>query len=253
MTENQKPILIASNLTVDYRVTLQRSSNTKREKLLASVMGKTQTISALKNVSFVIHDGDVVALLGASGSGKTSLVRVLAGLEHPTAGAVWASSLPSTLKMSGTTFPTLSGSRNIRLSLFALGFTKAQVNERYKEIVKSIGIKDAIHRPLKSYSSGMTAKLNFALAMSRSPEIVLIDERLKDGEGKGNENLQGQIAKIKTAARAILMVQKNPEIIRENCNRVIWLEKGEIRADGSVDEVLELYQQAHPKRSRRSE
>lgn len=253
MPDHSSPILIASNLRVEYKVAVQRNSKNRREKFLASIMGQTQTITALDSVSFVVNRGDVVALIGASGSGKSSLVRVLAGLQQPTAGAVWANSLPSTLRMSGVTFNTLSGSRNIRLSLFALGFNRAEVNERYREIVKAIGIKDAIHRPLKSYSSGMTAKMNFALAMSRSPEIVLIDERLRDGEGKDSENVQGQLEKLKSQAGAIMMVQKNLETVRNICNRVIWLEKGSIRADGTVEEVLPLFESAHPKRKRRSE
>lgn len=245
-----KPVLIVSDLSVEYRVSAQRNSENRRQKVLAMVMGKTEKIKALNNVSFVVHEGESIGIVGRSGSGKSTLVRVLAGLEKPTSGAVWADSLPTTLAVTGTMLKGLSGSRNIRLSLFALGLNRAQVEERYREIVKLLNFKDAIHRPLTSYSSGMVTKLKTAIALSRSPKILLIDQKIRDADDDTDEreNNVDNIDVIRSNASVILLVHKNPKVVLANCQRVIWLERGSIKADGPAEEVLAKFSAGKPRK-----
>ncbi len=245
-----KPVLIVSDLSVEYRVAAQRNSENRRQKLLAMVMGKTETIKALKNVSLVVNHGETIGVIGRSGSGKSTLIRVLAGLEKPTSGAVWAKSLPTTLSVSGTLLKGLSGSRNIRLSLFALGMNRSQVEERYREILKLLNFKDAIHRPLTSYSSGMLMKLKIAIAMSRSPEILLIDQKLQggDSESEDGDTSVENINSLHEKAGAVILVNKNLKVISANCSRVIWIEEGEIKADGPTAEIIAKFEAAARKR-----
>lgn len=252
---NAKPVLIVSELSVEYQVAAQRNSENRRQKLLAMVMGKTETIKALNDVSFVISEGESVGIIGRSGAGKSTLIRVLAGLEKPTSGAVWASSLPSTLAVTGTLLKGLSGSRNIRLTLFALGMNRAQVEERYREILKALNFKEAIHRPLKSYSSGMMMKLKIAIALSRSPEILLIDQKLQggDSEDEDRDTSVENLKSLREKAGAVVLVHKNLKVIESNCSRVIWLDKGMIRADGPTAEVLQKFLTAGKKRKPEAE
>ena len=245
-----QPVLIVSDLSVEYRVSAQRNSENRRQKLLAMVMGKTETIQALKNISLVVNHGETIGVIGRSGSGKSTLVRVLAGLEKPTSGAVWAKSLPTTLSVSGTLLKGLSGSRNIRLSLFALGMNRNQVEERYREILKSLNFKEAIHRPLNSYSSGMLMKLKIAIAMSRTPEILLIDQKLQGGneDSVDGDASVDNLNNLREKAGVVILVHKNPKVIAANCSRAIWLDKGEIKADGPAAEVIAKFEATNKKR-----
>jgi teichoic acid transport system ATP-binding protein len=244
----QEPVLVVSNVHVEYQVAVQRNSTSIWKRVLTSVASSKTTLHAVKGVSFVVNRGEVVGLVGGNGSGKSSLIRVIAGLQKPAQGAVWASSTPAMLSINGTMIRALSGSRNIRLSLFALGMSKAEVASRYNQVVKMTGLKDAIHRPIKTYSSGMQARLKFAIAMSRTPEILLIDEALGTGDGKFANKSSQLLSDMKENAGAVLMVNHSRNAITNSCDRVLWIEKGELKADGPTAEVMELYEKAHPRR-----
>jgi teichoic acid transport system ATP-binding protein len=245
---SKEPVLIVSDIHVDYIVSVQRNSTSIWKRVLTSITSSKTTLNAVKGVSFVVHRGEVVGIVGGNGSGKSSLIRVIAGLQRPAKGAVWASTTPAMLSINGTMIRALSGSRNIRLSLFALGFTKAEVADRYNQVVKMTGLKDSIHRPIKTYSSGMQARLKFAIAMSRTPEILLIDEALGTGDGQFANKSSQLLRDMKENAGAVLMVNHSRAAIVNSCDRVLWIEKGELKADGPTAEVMELYEKVHPKR-----
>jgi len=139
--------------------------------------------------------------------------------------------------------PALSGARNLRLGLLALGFTPSEVDEKYHEAIELSGIKEFIHHPMNTYSSGMAARLRFALAIARVPDILLIDEALGTGDAKFASRSQRMIDQVRDEAGAVLMVNHAATIIQKNCTRAIWLEKGVLMQDGPVDEVLAAYEE----------
>lgn len=244
MTDNPT-ILLASHVSVDYQVRVQRKTEDDGNVLLSQIMGHKTTVHAIKDVSFSITRGESVGLIGTNGSGKSSLIRVLSGLQRPTSGAVWAASTPAMLSISGTLLKNLSGARNLRLGLLALGFSPEEVGEKYKQAVEISGLKEKIHHPLSTYSSGMSARLKFALAVSRVPDILLVDEALGTGDARFAAKSQKLMDQIRATAGAVLMVNHSAAIIEANCDRVLWLEQGVLRADGPTDDVLEQYRVHH--------
>lgn len=238
-----EPILIASHVVVDYDVRVQRKTANEGGNVLSQIMGHNTVVHAVQDVSFEINRGESVGLVGTNGSGKSSLIRVLSGLQKPTSGAVWATSTPAMLSLAGTLIRNLSGARNIRLGLLALGFSPDEVGDRYKEAVEISGLKDKIHHPMRTYSSGQQARLKFALAISRVPDILLVDEALGTGDARFAHKSQRLMEEIRQTAGAVLMVNHSAAIIEQNCERVLWLEKGKLRADGPTEDVMEQYRE----------
>ncbi len=238
-----EPVLIADHVSIDYKVLAQRHGAPGVKRIVAQVMGRKQTIHAVKDVSFVVMRGESVGLVGSNGSGKSSLIRVLSGLQRPTSGAVYATSTPGMLAVSGVLMAALSGARNIRLGLLALGLSPDEVTQLYPQVVETTGLKDAIHLPVKTYSSGMKARLKFGVATARTPEILLVDEALGTGDSRFRANAQARLEEIKQSAGAVIVVNHNAATIASTTHRCIWLERGVIRMDGATAEVLPLYEE----------
>lgn len=245
-----EPILIADHISVEYKVLSQRHGQPGLQRMLAQVMGRRRTIQAVKDVSFVINRGESVGLIGSNGSGKSSLIRVLSGLQKPTSGAVYATSTPGMLAVSGVLMSNLSGARNIRLGLLAKGFSPDEVAELYPSVVEHAGIRDALHNPVKTYSSGMKARLKFAVAVAKTPEILLVDEALATGDSQFRAKAQDRLKEIRDTAGAVLVVNHNAKTIANTTQRCIWLERGVIRKDGPTAEVLPQYEEYLEKRKK---
>lgn len=237
-----EPILIASHVDVRYTVRAQRRNASTAQQLLSRVMGAKSEVHAVKDVSFILQRGESVGLIGTNGSGKSSLIRVLAGLQRPTSGAVWGSSVPAMLSVGGVMMNKLSGSRNIRLGLLAMGLSPSEVATLYPQVIEQSGLKDSIHFPVETYSSGMRARLKFAIATAVVPDILLIDEALSTGDARFRAQSRERLDHVLETAGAVIYVNHNAQSIASTCERVIWLERGVLRADGPVDAVLPEYE-----------
>ncbi len=242
-TDERDLILIADHITIEYEVLAQRHGRSAAERIVSQVMGRKQIIHAVKDVSFVLRRGDALGLIGSNGSGKSSLVRVLAGLQRPTKGAVWATSTPSMLAMSGVMMPDLSGARNIRLGLLALGLTPDEVADLYPHVIEITGLRESIHLPVRTYSSGMRARLKFGIATARAPEILLVDEALGTGDSRFRASAEARLAEIQSNAGAVIVVNHNAATIEETTKTCIWMEKGIVRASGRTSDVLPMYEE----------
>ena len=236
------PVLVVSHLDLDYQVKVQRNTGGGLGRIFAKAIGKTAIVHALTDINLVVRRGEVVALLGTSGSGKSSLIRVLAGLEHPTNGAVWALSLPELLNPTGTQMKLLSGARNVRLSLLARGLSPQETSEAYSQVVKVGELKEFIHRPLDTYSSGMRSRLRFAVAMAKAPEILLIDEGLGGGDATFAQKRGALLDETRAQAGAVIMVGQSPGSAAKVCTRAVWLDHGKVRADGPASVVIPMYE-----------
>lgn len=210
---------------------------------LANAIGMTTytRVNAVNNVSFTVREGEHVGLVGANGSGKSTMLRMIAGVEPPSSGRILAAATPVLLGVNAALIPTLTGARNVRLGLLALGFAPSEIKDIMPGVVELAGIGDAIHRPMNTYSSGMGARLRFAIAASARPDILLIDEALGTGDAAFAARSQRAIDDLRAGAGTIFLVSHAAKTIEEMCTRAIWLDKGDLIADGEAIPVARAY------------
>jgi teichoic acid transport system ATP-binding protein len=181
-------------------------------------------------------------LIGSNGSGKSTLLRSIAGLQAKESGEVYVRGEASLLGVGATLKKELSGYRNAMLGGLAMGLSRAEVEERIPKVARFAGLGDAMGRPMRTYSSGMRARLAFAIATLRVPDILLIDEALAVGDKKFKRRSLNRISQIQHDAGTVVMVSHNTNEIRKTCTRVVWLEQGVIAMDGPMEEVLDAYE-----------
>lgn len=198
-------------------------------------------VDALTNVSLKVREGEHVGIVGANGSGKSTLLRVIAGVEPPWRGRVLAEATPVLLGVNAAMMPALTGERNVRLGLLALGFKPEDVSEIMPSVIELAGIGSAIHRPMKTYSSGMAARLRFAIAASASPSILLIDEALGTGDAAFSDRSREKIDELRAGAGTIFLVSHAAQTIENMCTRAVWLHSGQVILDGPASDVARAY------------
>lgn len=200
-------------------------------------------IHALRGVDLRVHKGETVGVIGRNGSGKSTMLKAIAGLLPPSQGAVYATATPVLLAVGAALRADLSGRRNIFLGGSAIGMSVAELERRFDEIVEFAGLAHAIDRPLKTYSSGMRARLQFAVASAIEPEILLIDEALAVGDAEFRRKSAARVREMHKAAGTVFIVSHGKGL--ENlCTRVIWLDDGKIVADGPAKAILAQYEKA---------
>lgn len=239
------PAVVLRDLSLTYRI----FEDTRRPTLRRLVARRfrprsSRAVEAVKGVSLTAARGEAVGIVGRNGSGKTTLLKVIAGLLPPTRGAVYAASRPVLLGVGAALHAELSGRRNIILGGTALGLTRRQITERFDEIVDFAGVGDFIDVPLRAYSSGMKARLQFAIATSVLPDILLIDEALAVGDEEFRQRSNRRIGQLVEGAGTLFLVSHSLRSIRKLCTRALWLDAGRVVADGEPGEVVEAYRAA---------
>jgi teichoic acid transport system ATP-binding protein len=213
-------------------------------------------VHAIQGVSFSTYRGEAVGIIGPNGSGKSTLMQAIAGLLPPASGEVYAHSMPMLLGVGAVLNRKLSGRRNILLGGLALGLTRSQVAEREQEIIDFAGLADSIDRPMKTYSSGMQSRLQFAISSAVEPEILIIDEALSVGDASFKAKSEARIRQLRESAGTVFLVSHSMGSIRSTCTRVLWIQDGLIQLDGTPDEVIPHYQEmqrSQPERDARAE
>lgn len=238
-----RPSLIVDDVHVHYRTFGGRrlpegASWTSR---LRRHVGAVDVVRAVQGVSFVAHHGESIGLIGHNGSGKSTLLRAIAGALPTAKGRIYADGTASLLGVNAALMRDLSGEANIVLGGLALGLTPAQIRERYDDIVDLAGIGDFLHLPMRAYSSGMGARLRFAISTASRPDILMIDEALATGDAEFKQRSGERVAEIVEHAGTVLLVSHSMSTIRSMCDRVLWLDHGRLVADGPTAEVLEEY------------
>ncbi len=203
---------------------------------------KSTIVHAVKDLSFELHIGEAVGIVGSNGSGKSTLLRAIAGLQSPAAGAVFVRGEPHLLGVGAALKPALSGYRNVMLGGLAMGMTREEVEAELEGVREFSGLGEAMARPMNTYSSGMRARLSFSIATLRIPDVLLIDEALAVGDQDFRTRSLARINEIREQASTVVMVTHNVNEIRQTCTRCLWLDQGELVADGAVDDVLERYE-----------
>lgn len=212
-------------------------------RAIARAIGREpmEQVRALAGVSLVARAGEAVGIVGLNGSGKSTLLRVVAGLETPQRGRVRAASTPVLLGVNAAILPELSGQQNVRLGCLAMGMSPEQARAAYPEVLEVAGIGSSIHRPMRTYSSGMAARLKFAIAAAANPRILLIDEALATGDAAFRERSEERMSRLRENAGCVFLVSHAATTIEETCTRAIWLHKGHIVTDGPAFDVAQMY------------
>lgn len=199
---------------------------------------------ALKDISFELRRGEALGLVGANGAGKTTLLRIISGLIKPDAGSLRIRGRVAPLIALGAGFnPILSGRENIYVNMAILGLTKAEIDQRFDEVVEFAEIGEAIDTPVQSYSSGMAARLGFACAIHTEPDILLIDEVLSVGDTRFQSKCYRKLDILRNRKVSIIMVSHNSEAILGVCHRAIYIEKGILKKDGYANIIISLYEE----------
>src|SRR4029077_15036965 len=200
---------------------------------------------ALRDVSFDISRGEVVGLIGRNGAGKTTLLKLLSRITRPTAGFAEVRGRVGSLLEVGTGFhPELTGRENIYLSGAILGMSKREIGQKYDAIVDFAGIERYIDTPLKHFSTGMQMRLAFAVAAHLEPEILFVDEVLAVGDLEFQKKCLGKMQEVSKTGRTIVFVSHQMNQIRRLCERVLWIDSGQIRLDGFAETVIGSYEQS---------
>lgn len=198
-------------------------------------------VKAVTDVSLVSYAGQAIGILGHNGSGKSTLLRMIAGGDATSSGEIMVSSQPSLLGVSAALQPKLTGAANVRLGCLAMGMSPDQTDELYGEIVDFAELGDAINRPMNTYSSGMGARLRFAIATSIKPDILLIDEALSTGDATFAKKAKERMGELLGRSGTVFLVAHGGGVIRENCNHAIWMHQGEIIGDGELESIAQPY------------
>ena len=200
---------------------------------------------ALHDVNFDIYEGECVGIIGTNGSGKSTILKIITGVLTPTAGEVKVDGRISALLELGAGFNMeYSGLENVYLNGTMIGFSKEEIDARLNDILEFADIGDFIHQPVKTYSSGMFVRLAFAVAINIDPEILIVDEALSVGDVFFQQKCEDRIQHfIQSGDVTVLFVSHSMEQVERICQRAVWIEKGDLRMDGPVDEVCKAYRE----------
>ncbi|GAA3388425.1 ABC transporter ATP-binding protein [Streptomyces roseoviridis] len=252
-TQDRVPTVIADNVHIVYRVNGagggKGSATAALSRILRRRKGETERgvrkVHAVRGVSFTAYRGEAIGLIGTNGSGKSTLLRAIAGLLPTESGKVYTDGQPSLLGVNAALMSDLTGERNVILGGLAMGMTRDEIKSRYQDIVDFSGINekgDFISLPMRTYSSGMGARLRFAIAAAKQHDVLMIDEALATGDRKFQIRSEERIRELRKEAGTVFLVSHSNKSIRDTCDRVLWLEKGELLMDGPTDEVISAYE-----------
>ncbi|EJT5920512.1 ATP-binding cassette domain-containing protein [Clostridium perfringens] len=217
----------------------------KRSERLANAFGKEKNIKefyALKGVSFEISKGECVGIIGHNGAGKSTLLKLLTGVAFPTSGEIEINGrLASMLELGSGFNPELTGMENIYFNGSLNGLTKEEIDGKLKDILEFADIGNFIEQPVKNYSSGMFARLAFAVAINVDPDILIVDEILSVGDVGFQVKCMEKFNEFKKKGKTILYVSHGLGTVKKFCDRAIWLQKGEVVDDGNSVIVVERY------------
>ena len=239
------PAIHCADIVKRFRI-YERSATSLHETFVRFLTGKRilldQPYFALTDVNITVANGESVGLIGANGSGKSTILRVIAGIYPPSSGTVsLGGSIAAVLELGAGFHPDLSGSDNLYIYGTALGLSRAQIKSRLDEILEFADIGNFIETPVKYYSSGMVARLAFAVAVCIEPDILLLDEVLSVGDESFRDRCMARLIRFRDRGGTLLFVSHDLETVREFCTRAIWMEHGKIRMDAEVDEVIDAY------------
>lgn len=232
------------NVTMKFNLGIEKNNSFK--ETFINMFKKKQKVNndfiALKNVSFEVNKGEVIGIVGSNGAGKSTLLKIVSGVMKPTKGEVEVNGVISPMIELGAGFDMeLTARENIFLNGAVLGYSKQFLEEKFNDIVEFSELREFLDVPIKNFSSGMIAKLAFSIATIVNPEILIVDEILSVGDIKFQEKSKNKMMEMIRGGTTVLFVSHSLDQIRALCNRVIWLEHGEVQMIGDVNIVCDEY------------
>ena len=240
------PIVSVKNISLKFKMEQNRANSLKETcvRWLKRDL-KSEDFWALTDVSFDVEKGDVIGIIGHNGAGKSTLLKVISGIMKPTKGTIEAhGNIVPMLELGSGFDMELSGRENIYLNGAILGYSEEFLNEKYDEIVTFSELGNFIEAPLRTYSSGMLARLAFSVACIVEPEILIVDEILSVGDADFQEKSRARMMDLMTGGTTVFFVSHSLKQIREMCNKVVWLEHGKIQVVGKTGEICDKYEGA---------
>ena len=242
------PVISIQHVTMVFKVATSNVSGLK-EYVIQKIEKKIshRELKALDDVSFDVYKGEVVGIIGTNGSGKSTLLRIVSGALRPTSGQVVVDKKKVQLLTLGTRFDyELTAKENVYLNGSIIGYSRSFIDQHYDEIVEFAELQDFMEEKVKNFSSGMVSRLGFAIATAGgAAEILILDEVLSVGDEFFRKKSLAKIQEMIHGGSTVLMVSHNMNTIRQNCSKVIWIEKGDLRMIGSPKEVCAAYSKMH--------
>ena len=232
-------------LGLTYKTSIdQRPTLKARAKSLGRSGKHVRIIQALDDVNLDVEYGQVLGIIGTNGAGKSSMMRVIAGIIPPTKGRIEVFGSVSTLLALGVGFnPSMSGRDNVFLGGLAAGMSREEIETHFQEIAEFSELGEAIDAPMRTYSSGMFSRLAFSVAATVRPDILIVDEALSTGDAKFKEKSLNRMKELRSDDRALILVSHAMATLREVCNDVLWLHKGKVVQRGTPNETIDAYQE----------
>lgn len=245
-TVNKETVVRLEQVGVRYRIASERVA-TFKEYMIRRFQGKIALgdFWALRQVDLSIFKGEMIGLIGPNGAGKSTLLKLIARVMRPTKGRVWVKGVVAPLLEFGAGFhPDLTGRENIFLNGALLGFTNSEMQEKFDRIVDFAELWEFIDVPVRNYSSGMAARLGFAVATDIDPDILILDEILSVGDESFQRKSLSRMREFRDHGATIILVSHNMETISDMCHRAVWLDHGQITMVGESGDVVPAYQEA---------
>jgi ABC-type polysaccharide/polyol phosphate transport system ATPase subunit len=237
-------VIEVKNVNVTYRVLMNKSSSLK-ELFRDAIKGKARVIDyvAIKDVSFTVDKGEVVAILGRNGAGKSTLLKVLAGVLPPTKGSsVVNGKIAPMIELGAGFHPEMTGTENVLFYSVLMGRSVKSVKERTPAIGEWAGVTDHMGFPLRTFSSGMVARLAFSTATDEQTEVLLVDEVLSVGDSDFQMKSKARMEQMITSGAAVVLVSHDMTAVRALADRAIWLEDGNVKMIGKASDVVDAYE-----------
>lgn len=232
-----------SNISMQFRLSAEKVDSLK-DFLIRKIRNNLNynEFSALDNVSFNVKKGEVLGIVGMNGAGKSTLLKIIAGVMKPTSGSITKNGTVAPLIELGAGFNgELNAIENIYLNGMLLGYSKKFINSKLEEIIDYAELDKFIYSPIKSYSSGMKARLGFSIATIVKPDILIVDEVLAVGDYKFREKSEAKILSMMEGGTTVLFVSHSLDQVQKLCARAVLLEKGAVKGIGPVNEIIEKY------------
>ena len=248
--DERETVIKVEHLSMKFNLNKEKVDNLK-EYMIRLVKGKIEyeKFVALNDINFEIKRGDRLAILGFNGAGKSTLLKAIVGVYKPTEGAITKKGVIAPLLELGAGFdPNYTGRENIYLYGAILGYSHEYIEDKIDEIIAFSELGHFIEVPVKNYSSGMRARLGFSIATAVDPDILILDEVLSVGDAKFRKKSLAKVKSMFDKGVTVLFVSHSIEQVKAVCNRAILLEKGNIIAQGDVNEVAELYEEKTKKK-----
>lgn len=243
MMKHKKTIIQIADVSMRFRMTDDRIMSLK-EFVTKSLKGKIRhkDFWALKHISFDVYKGEVMGIIGRNGSGKSTLLKVISGILKPTQGNVTChGNIVPMLELGSGFDQDLTGRENIFLNGAILGYSEEFLNQKYEEILAFSELGEFIDVPIRNYSSGMMMRLAFSVATVVNPQILIVDEILAVGDEAFQAKSRARMMELMSGGTTVLFVSHDLNQIKDMCDRVIWLDHGEIKMQGKTAEVCEQY------------